>query len=73
MVPWTPAEKSPGWPCTLVGWKVAPKKLLSKNELLVLPQGCPMQFVPEVSDDKGTTKAVANWRDIEEVGALRLG
>jgi hypothetical protein len=52
VVPFTPMEKSEGWPCSDVDWKLAPKKLLSKNAFWLLPHGVPTQWVPLVVTSK---------------------
>src|SRR5437762_1292441 len=48
VVPFTPMEKSVGWPSLPVDVKLAPKKLLSKNAFWLLPHGVPTQLVPLV-------------------------
>src|SRR5205823_14187852 len=48
VVPFTPMEKSVGWPSLAVDVKLAPKKLLSKNAFWLLPHGVPTQLVPLV-------------------------
>src|SRR5205814_7742028 len=47
-VPFTPMEKSVGWPSLAVDVKLAPKKLLLKNAFWLLPHGVPTQLVPLV-------------------------
>ena len=47
-MPFTPMEKSVGWPSLAVDVKLAPKKLLSKNAFWLLPHGVPTQLVPLV-------------------------
>ena len=48
VVPFTPMEKSVGWPSLEVDVKFAPKKLLLKNAFWLLPQGVPTQLAPLV-------------------------
>jgi hypothetical protein len=48
VVPFTPMEKSEGWPSLAVDVKFAPKKLLLKNAFMLLPHGVPTQLVPLV-------------------------
>src|SRR6266496_4234446 len=48
VVPFTPMEKSVGWPSLPVDVKLAPKKLLSTNAFWLLPHGVPTQLVPLV-------------------------
>src|SRR5438067_1922395 len=47
-MPFTPIEKSEGWPSLAVDVKLAPKKLLLKNAFMSLPHGVPTQLVPLV-------------------------
>src|SRR5205085_6399409 len=46
--PFTPIEKSEGWPSLAVDVKFAPKKLLLKNAFMLLPHGVPTQLAPLV-------------------------
>jgi hypothetical protein len=48
VVPFTPMEKSLGWPSLAVDVKFAPKKLLLKKAFWLLPHGVPTQLVPLV-------------------------
>jgi hypothetical protein len=48
VVPFTPMEKSVGWPSLEVDVKFAPKKLLLKNAFWLLPHGVPTQLAPLV-------------------------